>query len=574
MCGILYGRLKNSGKITAPDFERAFKAGLARSAYRGPNASGFHRHGAHYFGHHRLSVIHPGPEADQPTVDDAGVSVFNGEIYNYQDFGEHPSSDTLTLHRILNKDPGRVKELSGPYAFVHLNVRTGRVTVGRDGFGEKPLYGYQDAHLQLFSSTIKPIREIMYQLYPGRELTINPAAVDDYLLFGYIREPHTIYEEVTAHQPGFLPLPLWGPGGGGTRVSAQSATSAQHPTDYLVAASATTDVKPTLLLSSGKDSTYILGRLTEAAIPVDVAVYQHPEAERDESIHAREYLQRIAPGGEATVCRNELPLADIYTRFVSLLEQPSHDGLDLLNLLIGLRRKDPGGKVILTGIGGDELYGGYPQFKRLGLARLLRIVARFPGLPDKYRRFEQPKNRWGSITERYAFAYRLDPVYTQLLGQGRVVASYGRFLDGLATDFPMAGSKYRLDELRRCEVRDYLRNQLLRDGDNIAMHLGYELRCPLLAPAALHYRVDYRAHMTNWVGEEFGITFRPKRGFSYGEDRSEFDRYYAAAMPGLLGRYPRFSPLAGRIGARTDTFAQRKKLLLLLLWLTANESLG
>src|SRR5689334_15923333 len=215
MCGI-------AGYVAEPG--RTFSSSLLRSmcdsiAHPGPDASGYLHDGPAALGHRRLSIIDLSGGAQPLGNEDGSVQViFNGEIYNFLDLREdlvkkghqfQTHSDTEVLVHLYEEVGERLPEyLNGMFAFAIWDKRKQELFLARDPFGKKPLY-YSTAVPGLriaFGSELKTLT-----LLPGFDTEINPRAIADFLVFGYIADPDTVYEGVGKLMPGHsLLLPRQG----------------------------------------------------------------------------------------------------------------------------------------------------------------------------------------------------------------------------------------------------------------------------------------------------------------------------------------------------------------------------
>src|SRR3989338_435415 len=409
MCGILYVKFK---KDFNEGFEDIFKVALEKMHYRGRDNIDYLRLDNHFFGHARLSIIDTSNLSNQPIYNDKYAMLFNGEIYNYKDIDPHAISDTLMLFALL-KAKGNIPiiELLGMYALLVYDREKDETLIYRDFYGEKPLYYYNDDNIFIASSTISSIVYILKETY-GMELLINHQALYEYLLFGFIREPITIYQGIHMLESACqLKLTI-----ANELIISNNAEKIINKNNfnslsYITKCFSATDVKPLLLLSGGVDSGFILNIVQCQKTPFSVLIYKSPDQQQDESTTALAHLHRICGDNlpEYFVVSNSPNQQDLFSEFPKLLEQPSSDGINLLNILAECRRIGNHQKLILTGLGGDELYGGYHSFKnyfKYKLFKKFKWIKRL--LPIKYHRFFVLKDgEENTSVEAYYFQYRL-----------------------------------------------------------------------------------------------------------------------------------------------------------------------
>src|SRR5216684_4244227 len=379
----------------------------AAMLHRGPDDEGFlvedSRVPGLALGMRRLSIIDL-PGGHQPVwneTHDVAV-VFNGELYNYRELRERL---VLAGHRFQTKSDTEVfvhgweewgedllDELRGMFAFALLDLRKHFATVplvfiARDPLGIKPLYYSQTEDGFAFASEL---RALLASGAVPRKLSTD--ALTSYLLFGSVSEPLTLVENVFSLPPGHRLLlhvpdrrrtprarPWWDP------RRSPAARDPLRPRNFTTAvprvralledsvrAHLIADVPVGLFLSSGLDSSAIAAFAARAQKGIQSFTLSFPDTPYDEAPLAR----RVA---EATGTKHtEIPLqgANMLARFdeaVSALDQPTMDGVN--TYFVSWAARQVGLKVALSGLGGDELFGGYPTFVDAPrLARLMRLA--------------------------------------------------------------------------------------------------------------------------------------------------------------------------------------------------------
>ena len=286
MCGIA-GILSFAG---APIDEAACDAWRRRSrtAARTPRGSGSTPGAAPSVGlaQRRLSIIDLSHEADQPLANEDGsiVAVLNGEIYNFADlrreqeprhrFRSHGDTETI-VHGYADQGDRIVESLDGMFALALWDARKRRLLLARDPFGKKPLYYWSDGRELLFASEIKAL------LAGGAPAAFDASGLPEYLAFGYVPTPRTLYRDVFRLPPASLmvadagrsrpPRPYWDlqlPAGGRGARACRSRRPTEGVRDRLAAAvkkRLIADVPLGVLLSGGVDSAAVLTFATRAA---------------------------------------------------------------------------------------------------------------------------------------------------------------------------------------------------------------------------------------------------------------------------------------------------------------------
>jgi asparagine synthase (glutamine-hydrolysing) len=498
-------------------------------AARGPDGSGewicSNRRAG--FGHRRLAIIDLSDAGLQPMTspDGAVVVTFNGEIYNYRELRTdlegrgcifRTQSDTeVLLHLYARYGADMVPKLRGMFAFAIWDARSNSLFLARDPYGVKPLYYSDDGWSFRFASQVKALRA------GGRAgLDPDPAGQAGFYLFGFVPEPFTTYADIRAlpagasmrvdaagarraHQYFSLASALAGsdPVGaeeqGADAVHAALADSVRH---HLVA-----DVPVGSFLSAGIDSGALVGLMRDAGQnqiqSVTLAFDEFRGTTNDESVVAAEVAKHY--GATHTVRSvSKTEFLDDFPKILAAMDQPSIDGFN--TWFVSKAAKELGLKVAISGLGGDELFAGYPSFRQVPLLHgMLRMPALVPGLGSLWRlllarldsRAMRFNPKWrdaisigGSIEGAYWLRRGLfaRSELTSLLGADAAREGLSRLaplalLQSLMTPRPRSP----LAKIAALESGFYMRNQLLRDTDWASMAHSLEVRVPLVDSALL-----------------------------------------------------------------------------------------
>ena len=504
-------------------------------------------------GHRRLAIIDLSERAAQPMASADGQLVisFNGEIYNYRQLRQRleaqgrvfrTQSDTeVLLHLYDEKGEAMLHELRGMFAFALWDARKQALLVARDPYGIKPLYLADDGRTCRFASQVKALLTS-----PKVSRLPEPAGLVGFYLFGSVPEPYTLYQEIRAVPAGcYQWVDASGPHAPVQYVSiaqiwAEAETTApvpaaerQHTVRQAVLDSVRAhqiaDVPVGDFLSAGIDSGALVGLMAEAEgtthrADTPLSVWERGRGEGGSTLQtitlafdefrdthadeaplaaqvARHYgvAHRIRIVGEQEF-HQDLP------RILAAMDQPSIDGIN--TWFISKAASEAGLKVAVSGVGGDELFGGYPSFRDIPRwTRRLWLPARIPGL--------------GTLAEQVQSAFaplfpRINPKAAGLLRYGgSVPGAYllrrGLFLprelpeiigddlarEGLRRINPLrhiqrqltpdtrggdAPAAMRTDyaKIATLEASLYMRNQLLRDTDWASMAHSLEVRTPLV----------------------------------------------------------------------------------------------
>jgi asparagine synthase (glutamine-hydrolysing) len=356
-------------------------------------------------GHRRLSIIDLSDRASQPMTSEDGrfVVVFNGEIYNYPQLrteleadGTHfcTTSDTeVLLHLYARHGAAMVHRLRGMFAFAIWDQVRRRLFLARDPYGIKPLYTANDGWTFRFASQVKA-------LVAGGNLSrdFEPAGVVGFHLFGSVPEPFTLYRDIRSLPAGHTqwvdaagpcePKPFSNLAEVLAKGAANSVSAAQIPERVRdgvldsVRAHLLADVEVGVFLSAGVDSGALLGCMRDAGYrevrAITLAFEEFNGTSEDEAPLADQVCKRY---GARHVVRHlsQQEFVEDLPAILEAMDQPSIDGVN--TWFVSKAAKEAGLKVVVSGLGGDELLGGYPSFADVPRwRRRYGALARVPGL--------------------------------------------------------------------------------------------------------------------------------------------------------------------------------------------------
>jgi asparagine synthase (glutamine-hydrolysing) len=493
-----------------------------RMAARGPDGAGFWRSDDGRIGlaNRRLAIIDLSERGQQPmrSADGRLAITYNGEIYNYRELRRRleargyvcrSGTDTeILLHLYAWKGAKMLDELRGMFAFALWDEARGGLLLVRDPYGIKPLYYADDGWTFRFASQVKALVAAA-----GVSRDPEPAGWAGFFLFGSVPEPFTTYREIRSlpagssmwvdrrgpHAPirfcdvaALLSAPAEASAAGRDlhdRLHAALLDSVEH---HLVG-----DVPIGLFLSSGVDSGALLGLVGETSRTVHTITLAYEEfrgearCEADEAgrlaaLHGVRHTRRTVSEAEFL---SDLPL------LLDAMDQPSIDGVNVW--FASKAARELGLKVALAGVGGDELFGGYPSFTDIPRwVQLMALPSRVPLLGEAVRlAISGLRRAWPAIPPKAAGFVRYAGSYA-----GAYLLRRGVFLPDELHDVMAAAAEglQRLDPLRliaaaappgaaspaakvaALEAGLYLRNQLLRDTDWAGMAHSVEVRVPLV----------------------------------------------------------------------------------------------
>lgn len=472
------------------------------------------------FGHRRLAIIDLSPAGHQPMCDiDTGNWItFNGEIYNFKDLRkelEHHGQmfRTQTDTEVILKayavwGTACVRHLRGIFAFAiwqPTGSRTDplgfRLFLARDQLGVKPLYYWldRDANVLLFASEV---RALLASGVVSPRLDLH--GLRSYLAYGSVQEPHTLVDGIHSLLPGHtltfqngqIQLQRY------WRLPAPESVGSEPPIDlfdqmgnYLTEAvrvQLVADVPLGAFLSGGIDSTAIAALMKRAdAGPVKTFSVVFREQDFDERIYSQAAARHIGTEHTELLMTGDIAL-QTFPRALEAFDQPSVDGLN--TYFISKAVREAGLTVALSGVGGDELFGGYEGYRKtmfvesLGrrlqsipaVARLLLVTAiSLLPLGETGRKAVTllQNERHPYFTSRQVFSRAQ---VASLLGPDFLFASEDwepKRFSQLDTETAGYDSINRASAL---ELQTYMLSTLLRDTDQMSMAHALEVRVPLL----------------------------------------------------------------------------------------------
>ena len=520
MCGICGAFAYGDG---APPVDRS-ELLRVRDAMRrrGPDGEGLwvSADGRIGLGHRRLAIIDLSEAGAQPmsTRDGRLRVTFNGEIYNYRalraaleekGYRFDSSSDTeVLLHLYAERGADMVHALRGMYAFAIWDERARELFLARDPFGIKPLYYADNGGTFRFASQVKALLKS-----DGIDTAPDPAGAVGFFVWGSVPEPHTLYRGIRSIPAGSYMRVNRAGDISTTRFfdvadefrKAENAPDRERTTRELVRDALSdsvrhhlvSDVPVGLFLSAGIDSTSLASiASTQRSTTLNAVTLGFPEFEgtaQNEVPIASTAARHFGIEHHAHLITREHFEAEIENIFEAM-DQPSIDGVN--TYFVSRAAAAAGMKVVLSGLGGDELFGGYPSFRQIPVVvERLRFARSAPALGRHLRRMVAP---WiGLVTSpKYAGAVEYGTTYggAFLLRRGLFMpweldsvldpATVATGLETLAIpealDASLRGLWQPRSRVAALELGWYMRNQLLRDADWAGMTHSVEIRVPFV----------------------------------------------------------------------------------------------
>lgn len=548
-------------------------------SHRGPDDAGLFASpdGKTVLGHRRLSILDLTRAGHQPmaTPDGRFHLTYNGEIYNFMELREQLSSrgdlfrsrtDTeVALRSLAVRKQGAMQEWRGMFALALWDTQENDLLIARDRLGKKPLY-YADSEQGFFFAS--ELKALVQSGLVGRQVSID--ALAGYLKFGSVQEPAAIIHNTAmlpagtwmrTRQNGGQPVSYWKPGD--ATITSRSNTDvlpAKLQTDARMASEAfaeraydsvleelrdrlidstrlrlVSDVPVGVFLSGGIDSASLLALMRSAGCSTirtftagfrEEGYDESPLAAQSAAAFETEHIRRTFGPDEVW---NEMP------KIIAAMDQPTVDGIN--TYFISKVAKEGGVTVALSGLGADELLGGYPSFRLIpklmawgkvieripGGVALARQVVHLPWLPPAFSKVETILDGEPSMVNAYRAVRGLfvGRSLSRLCKNDLLrAAEQPEGDDGIVPPDPERG-------ISRLELRRYMLNQLLRDTDAMSMAHSLEVRCPFLDHTLVEFILSLPAPyrtlnppkklLLDAVGKHLprAILDRPKRGFSF-----------------------------------------------------------
>jgi asparagine synthase (glutamine-hydrolysing) len=508
MCGIA-GIIRNTRRAeVSPDLAQADAETVARmlaaQLHRGPDAEGLYRDSGVVLGHRRLSIIDLSPAGRQPmSNEDASVWItFNGEIYNHRDLrlellsaGHRFHSDTDTEVLLHGYEQwgivGLLGRLRGMFAFALYDKRRGLI-MARDRLGIKPLYYHAAADFIAFASEVKAL--LRGGVVPAER---DRTALAGFLIAGAVPAPRTMIEGIRCLEAGhWLEFKdgsvgihkYWDLECPPKEYTSLDPRELQSTLEDAVRGHLISDVPLGVFLSGGVDSAALVALAShirkEQGDPLTTLTVVFDEKEFNEASAASEIAKRFQTRHHEV----RVTSADFHREmpaFIAAMDQPTNDGVN--SYFVSKAAREAGLTVVLSGMGGDEVFWGYKHYHWLRLGR-------FAGhCPAPLRRLAAGAGyQWGRLRGRDNWmrtawlrsAGSSERVYLTMRGffapdqVARLMDMNQSELDAVVEE--SFGPLGNCGDINYIEMKRYLHDQLLRDTDVFSMAHSIEVRVPYL----------------------------------------------------------------------------------------------
>ena len=627
MCGIC-GWMGATATAEPSERGRAIAVEMASAiAHRGPEGHGAHEiggeHGAGWFGHRRLRILDLSDAAAQPMVSDrtGAVLVFNGEIYNFRElrrqlagegFDVRSTGDTEVVLRAYDAwGPEFVEQLDGMFALAVWDSRREELLLARDRSGKKPLFYTRRDDRLVFASEVKALARV-----PGLSLQPDHTAFAEFLTFGYVTAPRTIYRDIAQLEPattlrftprtGDVTVHRWWsplPAGPARPLDEPLLDELRSSVSVAVQRRLVADVPVGALLSGGIDSSVVTALMCRHAAgrvrSFSAGLADQPSF--DERSHARQVAEHL--GTDHTEFAVRADAAALLDRLIWLHDGPFADSSAVPTYLVCAAARDQV-TVVLTGDGGDEVFAGYQRFAAAALGRLVRpelarlaLRALPPG--DGGSGYHDPRRALrrflSACTRASEERYRQ---WISVFDEDDVRALVGAQTGGSTSAFEAALREADglppIDRLIHANFVTYLPGDLHVKVDRCSMAHALEARSPLLDTAVVELMARVRArdkvglrHPKPVLRKAFerlvpaAVWTRPKHGFGVPMDAwfdGELGAVYGDEVlhrDARLGAWLRPEPLARMWSEHTSGAARHGARMWTLLtmerWLRALE---
>jgi len=552
--------------------------------HRGPDDSGYsysnHSHANIGLGHRRLSIMDLSKHGHQPMSFQDWEIVYNGEIYNFKEIREtlqrdgfvfESDSDTEVILKSFDRwGLQAVDKFVGMFAFSILNQKEDKCYIFRDRSGIKPLYYYWKEGLFLFTSELKSLHE-----HPNFQKELNLDALAQYLQYGYILEPNSIFQNCYKLKAGhYLEISLvsqeinekkyWDVYDFYAKPSlelseeeilSESEKCLKKAFDYRMVS----DVPVGVFLSGGYDSSLVTALLqSDRSSKLNTFTIGFHEKGYDEAPYAKQVAAYLGTNHTEYYCTQE-DAKKILPNLVDIYDEPFGDNSSIPTILVSqLARKDV--TVALSADGGDEIFAGYskhetimkfynqykqyPKFFKNTVSSILDSYADLTKLYDLKRRLHKRSDilKANSIIELFK---RTSQHYKREEIDKLLRASTSELKCAFDDSETLVDVKDELNKILAVDYKTYMNDNILTKVDRATMSTSLEGREPLLDHTIVEFmaqvdsKVKYKNKEKKYILKEITHKYlpkemmdRPKKGFSvplftwFQDELKEYILYY------------------------------------------------
>jgi len=483
-------------------------------SHRGPDASGFYEDPEIALGHRRLSIIDLSPAGNQPYTSGNGryKMVFNGELYNFQSvralITDHRFKSTGDTEVLMEGwvlwGIGVVEKLKGMFSFAVWDTQEKELVICRDRLGVKPLYYYQDEHQFVFASELRSV-----VAGAGIRPKLSTNALMSFLTYQSVAGNQSIFEGIKELEAGhFMKVrngqveikKYWDITSNPGLYQGEGLPEVKHKIRGLLRTAVeqrlVSDVPVGAFLSGGIDSSAVVGLMAEvsASRPETFNVC-FEEEEFDESRYAEIVAKKFNTNHHRILLKPEAMLENLIPA-LNAMDTPSADGIN--SYVVSKAIREAGITVALSGIGGDELFAGYPFFGQYKSVRKFKNIwpAMYPfrklaaallaGESTKKQRLRQLCQIGNcSVEELY-------PLFRQILPPSRISRLMGHpfvgdVIEQKLSALPALGKFPDYSQISIADYLGYTQYTLLKDTDQMSMAVSLEVREPFFDHELISY---------------------------------------------------------------------------------------
>lgn len=495
MCGFLY--YKNFKNQITPDKREKLKILSKRMNHRGPDNHMIYCKKNTFISFFRLSIINPGPEANQPLHDDKSVMAFNGMIYNFKQLSKkynlkklNTSSDTEVLFQLINIHGEKIfKELDGMASIVYESNQS--IFLFRDLFGQKPLYYFYDKKELIACSDLKVIKKIL-----NNGTSLNSNKINLFLSLSYLPGKETIYRNIFKVLPGQL-IKI-----SKNKIEKKIIDAARNYQsqkiftidDQFIKSSelvSYSDVKSSILLSGGVDSALSYYYLKQK---IDIEPYYL--SVDDKNINEDHKIIKLEKFFNHKINTIKFQEKDFIANLIELtnkIDEP-HGDIGTLTSYFLMKQIDKSNKVVFSGDGADELFCGYETFKALLIPNFFEYFFKNAFLKKLFKINDQNYMSFGFKLNQYIKGLNYKNTIKFFKWTSGNFENYsGDIISKLnLTNYQ---GKSEVDNLRYFYLEHFLPNYICGHTDKSSMLNSLELRSIYLNKSFLSFSNKLKANM-------------------------------------------------------------------------------
>lgn len=472
MCGILGGTERNWN----------YEDGIKSILHRGPDGNQIKKYSCVCMAFCRLAIQDLSQAAMQPmsSADDKVHIVFNGEIYGYQELKKQLSqeyafrttSDTeVILNAYLKYGQDFVKRIDGIFAIVIYDERIQKLMIYRDRIGVKPFYYYYDGKDFAFASELKALEKTIND----RKLNVDFTALYDYLFYQYIPEPKSLYKNVYKLRPATMIIfdlstrkienvkRYWrlhvNTAAGRKRKREDVTEELRFLLSKTIKEQMISDVPLGIFLSGGIDSSIVSYEAGQLNPDIQAFSIGFEETERDESFLARKFCEMNHIDLFCKTMKSS-DFRELKGCMASWYDEPFGDDSAFPTYLVSRLAREKC-TVVLTGDGGDEVFGGYARYKSIQL-----LGEKIPG-EEVWKKYGSSGETTELLRKRWRIPKSYDP--------------YWHYRKYYVEDLPT------YTRMRYLDLKTYLPEAVLTKVDRASMAVSLEARVPFLAQRIVEF---------------------------------------------------------------------------------------